>query len=106
MEDHMRQEALPHQDRQQSSGDPAERIRFRRPKVHQELHLANQKSSKGDPMEQASCLKARSYEQERYLQYRLRVLPIQLENAYRKVESLQREARRLGMEDIIREIRP
>lgn len=57
-------------------------------------------------MEQAPCLKARSYEQERYLQYRLRVLPIQLENAYRKVESLQREARRLGMEDIIREIRP
>ena len=43
---------------------------------------------------------------EEYYQYRVRMLPIQLENAYRKVESLQREARRMGMHNLIREIRP
>lgn len=45
-------------------------------------------------------------EKDRYLAYRIRALPEQLENAYRKVESLQREAKRLGLNHIIREIKP
>lgn len=55
-------------------------------------------------MEQASRLK--EAKRDLYTAYRVRMLPEQLESAYRKVEALQREARRLGMEDIIREIRP
>lgn len=53
-------------------------------------------------MEQASKLK----KQEAYLAYRVKMLPEQLERAYRRVEALQREARRLGMTSIIREIKP
>lgn len=45
-------------------------------------------------------------EKERYLAYRIRVLPEQLENAYRKAEALQREAKRMGLNHIIREIKP
>lgn len=55
-------------------------------------------------MEQALTPKQR---QERlYARYRARLLPQQLERAYRRVEALQREARRLGMTDIIRELKP
>lgn len=54
-------------------------------------------------MEQALSRKQR---EERYTAYRARLLPQQLERAYRRVEALQREARRLGMTDIIREIQP
>lgn len=54
-------------------------------------------------MEQASRLKEK---RDAYTAYRTRVLPEQLERAYRRVEALQREARRLGMTDIIREIKP
>lgn len=40
------------------------------------------------------------------LDYRVRMLPEQLERAYRRVESLQREARMLKMDDLIRELQP
>lgn len=39
--------------------------------------------------------------QERYLAYRLRVLPEQLESARRKVRALENEARRYGMENLV-----
>lgn len=54
-------------------------------------------------MEQASRIKEK---QDAYKAYRVRLLPEQLERAYRRVEALQREARRLGLTSIIREIKP
>ncbi len=56
-------------------------------------------------MQQPPDLK-RKKEEERFIAYRVKLLPEQLERAYRRVEALQREAIRLGMQDIIREIRP
>ena len=44
-------------------------------------------------------------EQERYLAYRVRILPEQLEGARRKVAALESEARRYGMTDLL-ESRP
>lgn len=55
-------------------------------------------------MEQA--LTPKQQQEARYMAYRARLLPQQLERAYRRVEALQREARRLGMTDIIRELQP
>lgn len=49
---------------------------------------------------------ARQQRQEQFIHYRIKMLPEQLERAYRRVEALQREAKRLGMEHLIREIRP
>lgn len=40
-------------------------------------------------------------EQERWLAYRLRILPGQLDRARRRYEGLCREAKRLGMADIL-----
>lgn len=56
-------------------------------------------------MQQAPA-RLKERQEEKYLIYRIRILPEQLENAYRKVEALQREAKRLGLNDIIREIKP
>lgn len=56
-------------------------------------------------MQQPSDI-ARQQRQEQYTLYRIKMLPEQLERAYRRVEALQREAKRLGMEHLIREIRP
>ena len=56
-------------------------------------------------MQQSPNLK-RKQEEERYRHYRIKMLPEQLERAYRRVEALQREAIRLGMQDLLREIRP
>lgn len=39
----------------------------------------------------------------RYLAYRVKLLPEQLERARRRYEMLANEARRLGMEDLINE---
>lgn len=39
--------------------------------------------------------------EEKYLAYRLRILPEQLERARRRYQMLMNEARRLGMEDLI-----
>lgn len=39
--------------------------------------------------------------QERYLAYRLRVLPDQLESARRRVKALENEARRYGMNQLL-----
>ena len=41
--------------------------------------------------------------QERYLAYRLRILPEQLDRARRRYQMLINEAKRLGMEDLINE---
>lgn len=38
----------------------------------------------------------------RRLAYRVNYLPTQLENAYRKLDALEKEARLLGMSDLIR----
>lgn len=38
----------------------------------------------------------------RYMKYRTRILPEQLELARRKVEHLEREAERLGLHDLLR----
>jgi len=37
----------------------------------------------------------------RYLKYRLKALPIQLERARRRLQHLEREARRLGLAHLI-----
>ncbi len=44
-------------------------------------------------------------EQERYLVYRIRMLPDQLERAYRRVEQLEREATRYKMQHLLRRTR-
>lgn len=41
------------------------------------------------------------YSAERYQEYRLRYLPVQLEAARRKVALLENEARRYGMTDLL-----
>jgi hypothetical protein len=47
----------------------------------------------------------RSNEAQRYMAYRVRMLPVQLEAARRKVQALENEARRLDMHDLL-ESRP
>ena len=42
-------------------------------------------------------------EELRYMKYRIRILPTQLELARRKVEGLEREARRLNMRHLLEE---
>lgn len=45
---------------------------------------------------------ARLKEEERFLAYRINILPEQLDRAYRRVEQLEREAIRLKMTHILR----
>lgn len=40
-------------------------------------------------------------DEDRYLAYRVRILPEQLEGARRKVAALENEARRYGMTDLL-----
>ena len=39
----------------------------------------------------------------RYMKYRMRILPEQLELARRKVQHLEREAERLGLHELLKE---
>ena len=55
-------------------------------------------------MEQQAEL-IRQKKQDRYLKYRISILPNQLDAAYRKVDALEREAERLGFSHLIREKR-
>lgn len=43
-------------------------------------------------------------ERERFLEYRIRILPTQLEAARRKVAALEREAVRLGMTHLLEKV--
>ena len=45
---------------------------------------------------------ARLKEEERFLAYRINILPEQLERAYRRVEQLEREATRYKMQHLLR----